>query len=283
MMPAPRDGLNPPGPNRRVFLQQALAAAAVGAVAPGGSARGASLGPTLAEEAATFLDSYVRGLLPLYTAGSEAAWAALTDVSEAHTATQIERGQAVNEFVGAPRVIDAVRTFLSDENRPKLDDLTVRQLEKVRLHAAEAPGTIPDGGQGADRGRGEAVRRSGWVHLHLAAPRQAGRAPVGQRPRPRPDRGARPRRASDGSGKRRSRSVVRSGTGSSEAQRPPEPGRPFGWVRLVLRLAGRRLRDDRRPDGRHLRRGLGPAPPALRPAPHLGQAHLGRSIRRPGP
>ena len=95
-------------------------------------------------DAAGFLAGYVAGFLPLYTASSEASWAASTDVSEAHTAAQIEQAQAVAEYVGSPRVIEAVKTFLGPEAKTRLDDPTVRQLEKVRLRAAEAPGTIPD-------------------------------------------------------------------------------------------------------------------------------------------
>ncbi len=144
------------------------------------------------------------------------------------------------------------------------------------------PRDDPRRGQGPDRGRGEAVRRAGRVHLHLAAPRQAGRAPVGQRPRPRPDRGARPRRAPAGLGNVQDhrRAAPRR---HPQAPRPPEPGRPLGRVRLVLRPPGGRLRPDRRPDDRHLRRHPRPAPPALRPAPHLGQAHARRPLQRPGP
>ena len=143
-MPEPRPRRVPVGPNRRSFLQQTLAATTLGPIGLGSARRVLAASPVLAEEAGAFLDSYVQGFLPLYTASSEASWAASTDVSEAHTAAQIEKAQAVNEFVGSPRVIEAVRTFLSEANKPKLDDLTVRQLEKVRLRAAEAPGTIPE-------------------------------------------------------------------------------------------------------------------------------------------
>ncbi len=145
-MSEPRLNLDPFDPQRRKFLRAALAASTVGPVALGSSLRGAAFGATatVGEEALAFLHEYVEGFLPLTTASSEASWAASTDVSEAHTAAQIEKAQAVNEFVGSPRVIDTVRTFLNDSNKPKLDDLTVRQLEKVRLRAAEAPGTIPD-------------------------------------------------------------------------------------------------------------------------------------------
>ena len=143
-MPEPLPQSVPRGTHRRTFLGQALAAVTVGPAALA-TARGAwAASPVLAEEAGAFLEGYVQGLLPLYTASSEAAWAAGTDVSEAHTATQIERAQAINEYVGSPRVIEAVKTYLGPEIKPKLDDLTVRQLEKVRLRAAEAPGTIPE-------------------------------------------------------------------------------------------------------------------------------------------
>ena len=65
-----------------------------------------------------------------------------TDVSEAHTAAQVAANQKVNEFVGAPEVIAKVKRLL--DHKGELDDLTVRQLEKVRLRAAEAPGTVPE-------------------------------------------------------------------------------------------------------------------------------------------
>src|SRR5262249_31398668 len=47
-----------------------------------------------------------------------------------------------NRYVGAPEVIDTVLRLLRQKNG--LNDLTIRQLEKVRLRAAEAPGTVPE-------------------------------------------------------------------------------------------------------------------------------------------
>ncbi|WP_435008652.1 M2 family metallopeptidase [Tundrisphaera lichenicola] len=127
---------------RRSFLRRALALASAGPMALGASLRASAFdGPTIAR-AEEFLGGYVRGFLPLYTAANEAAWAASTDVSEAHTAAQIEKAQALNEFVGSPRVINAVRDLLA--NKADLDESQVRQLEKVRLRAAEVPGTIPE-------------------------------------------------------------------------------------------------------------------------------------------
>ncbi len=127
---------------RRAFLRRALAAASAGPIALGATLRARADDPGLMAEAGRFLDEYVKGFLPLSTAASEASWAASTDVSEAHTADQIKKAQALNEFVGSPRVIDAVRGLL--DRKAGLDDLTVRQLEKARLRAAEAPGTIPE-------------------------------------------------------------------------------------------------------------------------------------------
>jgi peptidyl-dipeptidase A len=66
----------------------------------------------------------------------------LVDVTEAHTAAQVSTTQKVNQFVGSPQVIETVTRLLSQ--RDKLDDLTIRQLQKIRLRAAEAPGSLPE-------------------------------------------------------------------------------------------------------------------------------------------
>jgi peptidyl-dipeptidase A len=131
-----------PSPDRRAFLRQTLAAAAAGPLAIAADSRARGAGPSAQEEADAFLASYVEGWLPLETDANGAAWVASTDVTEAHTAEQVEKNQALSEFVGAPRVIEAVRRLLS--RKAELDELTVRQLEKVRLRAAEAPGTAPE-------------------------------------------------------------------------------------------------------------------------------------------
>jgi peptidyl-dipeptidase A len=130
-----------PPPDRRAFLRHTLAAATAGPSLLGAAARGAAV-PTVQEEADAFLKEYNAKWLPLETAANEAAWAAGTDVSEEHTAAQVKATLAVNRVVGAPEVIEKVKNLLGQGG--KLDNLTVRQLEKVRLRAAEAPGTIPD-------------------------------------------------------------------------------------------------------------------------------------------
>ena len=82
---------------------------------------------------------YVDGWLPLETAANEASWTAATDVTETHTTAQVAANQVLNEFVGSKDVIAKLKTLLSAESRSRLSEITVRQLEKVRLCAAEAP------------------------------------------------------------------------------------------------------------------------------------------------
>lgn len=127
------------GMDRRDFLMAAAVAAGVGALP---RSAGAGMAPAIRDEVDAFLKDYVARWLPLDTAASEASWAASTDVSEAHTAAQVEAGQAVFEVVGSPEVIEKVTRFLAA--RDELDDIQVRQLEKIRLRAAEAPGTLPE-------------------------------------------------------------------------------------------------------------------------------------------
>lgn len=106
---------------------------------------------------------YVKDSLPLGTLASQAAWTALTDVSEAHTQEQTACNHAVNEVVGAPKVTETVAKLLA--RRGELNALTVRQLEKVRLRAAEAPGILPEVVR--DRTRSEArqsATQDGFVY-----------------------------------------------------------------------------------------------------------------------
>jgi peptidyl-dipeptidase A len=129
-----------PNPPRRAFLRRALAVAAAPLAAA--ARAGAGDAPAAQQEADAFLARYVEGWLPRETAANEASWVAVTDVTEAHTAAQVAKNQALNEYVGAPEVIRSVKSLLA--RKGELDDSTVRQLEKVRLRAAEAPGTLPE-------------------------------------------------------------------------------------------------------------------------------------------
>lgn len=72
---------------------------------------------------------------------NEAQWAASTDVSPAHDAAAETAGKASAAFMGNPAVISETKALLLQ--RHELDDLTVRQLEKLLLLAAEQPMTNP--------------------------------------------------------------------------------------------------------------------------------------------
>jgi peptidyl-dipeptidase A len=133
--------------DRREFLRSSVIVTTAGAlgISEAGLAEVASIGAgltvTAEEQAVQFLKQFVGGWLPLQTAAEEANWAASTDVSEAHTALQVAKNLEVNRFVGAPPVIETVQALL--KHKESLRDETVRQLEKIRLRAAEAPGTVP--------------------------------------------------------------------------------------------------------------------------------------------
>ncbi|WP_435018086.1 M2 family metallopeptidase [Tundrisphaera sp. TA3] len=127
---------------RRDFLRRGLAAATAGPLALEAVAWGQEPPRGATPGASAFLAVFVRDWLLLATAAAEAAWIASTDVSEAHTADQIARQQAVNEFVGRQGNMQRLRIYLA--NQADLDESTRRQLDKLRLKAAEAPGTIPE-------------------------------------------------------------------------------------------------------------------------------------------
>ena len=93
-------------------------------------------------EAKTFLEMYNRTYQRLYTVANEAQWAALTDVTDEHTGQRMGAEKAQAAFVGSPWVIEQARTLMQHSNA--LDHLTLRQLHRVLLNAAGAPGTIPD-------------------------------------------------------------------------------------------------------------------------------------------
>jgi peptidyl-dipeptidase A len=132
--------MEPRRTDRRTVLRLALLAAGAGPMA---LARAALAGQESAQDAAdAFLARYVEGWLPLDTASSEAAWQAMTDVKPEHTDAQVDATLAVSRFVGDPEVIRTAKALM--EKADELDDLTVRQLQKVILRAAEAPGTIPE-------------------------------------------------------------------------------------------------------------------------------------------
>jgi peptidyl-dipeptidase A len=94
------------------------------------------------ERADRFLELVNSGYQALYTVTSRAQWDAATDVSPAHDAAAATAGKAQAAFMGNPAVITEAGALL--EHAGELDDLTVRQLRRVLLAAAEGPMTAPD-------------------------------------------------------------------------------------------------------------------------------------------
>jgi peptidyl-dipeptidase A len=104
-------------------------------------ARAAQTSP-LQERADRFLTVVNAGYQALYRVNSGTQWLAATDVTPAHDAASEAAGQAFAAFNGNPALINEARDLLA--HRAELTDLTVRQLERVLLNAAEGPMTNPD-------------------------------------------------------------------------------------------------------------------------------------------
>jgi peptidyl-dipeptidase A len=103
--------------------------------------QGQSLLP-LQERADRFLGLLNAGYQALARVESEAEWAAKTDVTEAHDAAFATASKARAAFVGNPALIREARELLAQ--RVQLKPITVRQLERAMLLAAEGPMTNPE-------------------------------------------------------------------------------------------------------------------------------------------
>ena len=99
-------------------------------------------GLTSQQRADQFLEMYDGIGQKLYAVTSEAYWKSATDVTDQHVGERIGAESAMAAFSGSRYVIETARGLLASKG--ELDDLTVRQLEKVMLSAAEYPGTIPE-------------------------------------------------------------------------------------------------------------------------------------------
>ncbi len=194
-----------------------------------------------------------------------------TDVSPAHDAAAEAAGKARAAFNGNPAVITEAKALL--EQRAELEPLTVRQLERVLLNAAEGPMTNPELVAGPHRGRDEAGLDPERLHLHAgrqADHRERDRRPAREAHRP----AAAPRGLggvqADGPG-----AEARPGQAAGAAQRG---GAGAGLPRL-LRPAGGGARHDHRGDA-EAERGLpARAPAALPAAAHLGEVRTGEEVR----
>ena len=93
-------------------------------------------------EARTFLDITSGLVQPLQTVAGQAAWIASTDVTPEHTAARTAADKALASVLGSKLIIEKTRTLL--KQKADLDPLSVRQLTRLLLAAADSPATIPD-------------------------------------------------------------------------------------------------------------------------------------------
>jgi peptidyl-dipeptidase A len=96
----------------------------------------------LQERADRFLSVVNAGYQALSRVGNEAQWDAVTDVTPVHDAATEAAGRAVAAFTGNPALINEAKALLKE--RAKLKPITVLQLERVLLNAAEGPMTNPE-------------------------------------------------------------------------------------------------------------------------------------------
>jgi peptidyl-dipeptidase A len=111
-------------------------------VLPVRAAEPPTAGSALQERAGRFLDLVNSTYRAVYTVEQRALWDASVDVTPAHDAAAEAAGKARAAFCGDPVLITEAKALLG--RRAELDPLTVRQLERILLNAAEGPMTNPD-------------------------------------------------------------------------------------------------------------------------------------------
>ena len=112
-----------------LILASALAASPAGAAA-------------LQEDAARFVQIYSGLYKGVQAVAAAASWDASTDVTPEHDGGRVAANKAQAALTGSPLVIEETQRFLA--RKSELDPLTVRQLQKILLYAAENPGTLPE-------------------------------------------------------------------------------------------------------------------------------------------
>jgi peptidyl-dipeptidase A len=93
------------------------------------------------DRADRFLKVVNAGYQSLTYVAAEASWLAASDVTPEHDAAAEWSGKAFAAFNGNPALITEARELL--KRRGELNELTIRELERVLLNAAEGPMTNP--------------------------------------------------------------------------------------------------------------------------------------------
>ncbi len=97
---------------------------------------------TIQERADRFLELVNSGYQAISKVENEAQWKAVTDVKPEHDAAAEVAGKARAAFTGNPTLIREAKDLLKHKN--SLKPITVRQLQRALLIAAEAPMTKPE-------------------------------------------------------------------------------------------------------------------------------------------
>lgn len=118
---------------------------AVGCAGPADKTSDDAANETLVADAEAFLEEYTAEYLDLYYELNKAEWASNTKIVEGDDTNQ-ERTKAAHatfaEFTGSKDVIETTRGFL--EQRDRLPEIQVRQLEAILYDAANNPQTVPE-------------------------------------------------------------------------------------------------------------------------------------------
>src|SRR5688572_30348030 len=122
-----------------------VACVAVACVAGGATGAAVAAGKRAApvqKEAEAFLATVTGLIAPVSTSTGLVDWAAATDVTPDHIGERSGANKALAALIGSTAIIDKTKLLLKSDKQ--LDELTARQLRKLLLNAAEAPGTIPE-------------------------------------------------------------------------------------------------------------------------------------------
>jgi len=106
------------------------------------AARGSKRPSAAEKDARAFLDIVVPLVIPATTVDGDVAWTAATDVTPEHTGARTGADRTLAAVSGARVLIERCKALLAHEK--ELDEVTARQLRRLLLAAAEAPGTIPE-------------------------------------------------------------------------------------------------------------------------------------------
>ena len=216
-------------------------------------------------------------LAPVSTSAGLADWAAATDVTPEHVAQRTGADKALAAVSGSTTVIDKTKALLKNEKQ--LDELTVRQLRKLLLTAAENPGTIPE----VVAKRVELETKQSAIldgYTFCLQPKGAGCA----KPITANDIDDILKKSRDLNERQRIWTVSKEigrplKPGPDRAGQAAQPGGARAGLQLVLRAEGRRLRHDRRRDDEAARRHAGDDEAALRRAALLGEEPAGRALQ----